>query len=169
MELAYRLGTHVLICPLGPIPSDQEPQARGLLQEILADLGVHGQRAGAMLAAETGTESGPRLAEFLAALPPGSLGVDFNPARLLVHGHSPRDAVRALGSHIVHVHVNDAHQGPAADRDAYVPLGRGDADFPALLGSLDEQGYRGYFTIQPCGSADPVRLVREAAEYLHRL
>ncbi len=36
----------------------------------------------------------------------------------------------------------------ARGRGLDVPLGRGSVDYPALLGSLEERGYRGYFTIQ---------------------
>ena len=35
-------------------------------------------------------------------------GIDLNPANLIVHGHDPREAARALGPHILHVHATDA-------------------------------------------------------------
>jgi sugar phosphate isomerase/epimerase len=48
-------------------------------------------------------------------------------------------------------------------------LGRGTVDFPALLGALEERGYRGYFTI-PCNPIEnPEFKVRQAAKYLRSL
>ncbi len=168
MELAYRLGASVLAATIGPIPSDRDPAARRLLVEVLGDLGRHGQRVGATLAAETGTESGPTAAALLAELPEGTLAIDLNPGRLIVNGHSPLEAARVLGPAIVHVHVSDASPGASGLGD-YVGVGRGEADFPALLGALDEWNYRGYFTIQALSSGDPVREVAQAIDYLRGL
>ena len=168
MELAYRLGTSVLAATIGPIPSDQDPAARRLLVEVLGDLGRHGQRLGATLAAETGTESGQTTAALLAELPEGTLTIDLNPGKLIANGHSPLEAVRVLGPSIVHVHVSDASRGASGPGD-YVGVGLGEADFPGLLGALDEWNYRGYFTIQPLSSGDPVHQVAKAIDYLRGL
>jgi sugar phosphate isomerase/epimerase len=169
MELAYQLGTSVLVGSIGRVPPPEEPDARRLLIDVLHDLGRYGQRAGAVLAAETGRESGSVLAALLAELPEGALNIDLNPGKLLVHGHSPLEAVRLLGRAIVHVHVSDALPGPAPDRDQYVAVGRGHADFPALLAALDEHNYRGYFTLQPLAAGDPLRQAAEAVAYLRGL
>jgi len=168
LELAYRLGTSVLAATIGPIPSDQDPAARRLLVEVLGELGRYGQRVGATLAAETGTESGPTAAALLAELPEGTLAIDLNPGRLIVNGHSPLEAARVLGPAIVHVHVSDASAGASGLGD-YVGVGLGEADFPGLLGALDEWNYRGYFTIQAFFSGDPVRQVARAIDYLRGL
>jgi sugar phosphate isomerase/epimerase len=168
LELAYRLGTSVLAATIGPIPSDQDPAARRLLVDVLGDLGRYGQRVGATLAAETGSDSGPTVAALLAQLPEGTLAIDLNPGKLIVNGHSPLDAARVLGPAIVHVHVSDASAGAASPGD-YVGVGLGEADFPALLAALDEWNYRGYFTVQSLSAADPAREVAQAISYLRHL
>jgi len=169
MELAFRLGAPVLVATIGPIPSDQEPAARQLLVEVLGDLGRHGERVGASLAVETGSESGKTMAGLLAELPERSLMIDLNPGKLVANGHSPLEAVRALGPSIAHVHVSDAPRGGLHEQEDYVEVGFGDADFPALLAALDEWNYRGYFTIQPLSSGDPIHQVARAIDYLRRL
>jgi sugar phosphate isomerase/epimerase len=135
----------------------------------LSDIGSYGQRVGATLAAETGTESGADLASFIARLPPGSIGVDLNPAELVLHGHSPADAARALGEHVMHVHARDATRDLQLGRGVEVALGRGSAELPELLAILEEHQYRGYITVERRDAADPLAEVRQAVEFLRNL
>jgi sugar phosphate isomerase/epimerase len=112
MLSAYELGTNVVINQIGRVPAETDSAATSNLVQALADLGRHGQKVGALLAAETGTESGADLANLIARLPPGSIGVDLNPANLIINGHSPRDAAEALAPHILHIHATDAKATP---------------------------------------------------------
>jgi sugar phosphate isomerase/epimerase len=166
LELAGNLGASFVVNAIGRVPGETEKDARQLLLDVLGDLGRHGQRVGAMLAAETGSEAGTELGALLAELGEGMLGVDLNPGRLVVNGFSPQDAVRALGRHVVHVHLNDARSSRGA---GFVALGHGDVDIPALLATLDEQGYGGCFTVQPSSGVHPVGEVAEAIAYLRAL
>jgi sugar phosphate isomerase/epimerase len=149
MELASQLAAPLVLNSIGPIPPDDDAGGRQLLREVLDDLGRFGSRVGAILVAETGNESGSRLAQLLAELPEQCLGVDFNPGKLMAGGFSPLEAVAALGRWIRHVQATDARRGDP------VALGRGDADFPALLAALDEHGYQGHFAIGCAGAGDP--------------
>jgi L-ribulose-5-phosphate 3-epimerase len=169
MELASQLGARVVINSLGPLPPENDSDRRRMLIEVLDDLGRFGNRVGAILAAETGMQTGEELARLLAQLPEGSLGVDFNPGRLLLGGFSPQEAVAALGPWILHVHASDARRGLAPGLVEPTTIGRGDADFPALLAALDERGYRGYFTFQSTAAGDPKRELAEAVAQFRRL
>lgn len=169
MRQAYELGTGVVINHIGRVPDDAD-EARGqLLVEVLTDLGRYGQRVGAMLAAETGAESGEALAGLIARLPPASLGVDFNPASLILQGHDPREAISALGAHVVHFHATDATREPALGRGMEVPLGQGNAEIPELLAVLEEHQYRGYLTVARHDSASPLADVKQALTFLRNL
>ena len=116
MQTAYELGTNVVVNHIGRVPPESEPRPLSTMLEALADLGRYGQKVGALLAAETGTESGEELARLIARLPPGSIGVDLNPANLIMHGHSPREAAEALAPHVLHVHATDATRDLALGR-----------------------------------------------------
>lgn len=169
LKQAYELGTNVLINHIGQVPAETDEAGRYLLTDVLTDLGRYGQRVGAMLAAETGTEGGEVLAALISRLPPGSLGVDFNPANLILHGFDPRSAIRAVASHIIHFHATDATREPALGRGVEVPLGQGNAEVPELLAALEEQQYRGYITVARHDTASPVADVQQALTFLRNL
>lgn len=169
MCLASELGAAAVVNHVGRVPPESDAVATSTLVQALADLGRYGQRVGALLAAETGTESGEELARLIARLPPGSIGVDFNPANLIVNGHSTRDAVRALVPHVLHVHAADATRDLAVGRGFEVALGQGSAEFPELLAVLEERQYRGYITVARHNADDPIAGVRQAIEFLHNL
>jgi sugar phosphate isomerase/epimerase len=169
MRMAYDLGTNVVVNHIGHIPAEDDSSATSTLLAALLDLGRYGQKVGAVLAAETSTESGPELAKLLSKLPAGSIGVDLNPAQLILHGHSPGEAVRALGPHIVHVHATDGTRDLAQNRGVEVPLGRGSAEFPELLATLEEHQFRGYITIERRGSDNPIGEISQAVQFLKNL
>jgi sugar phosphate isomerase/epimerase len=169
MRQAYELGTGIVINHIGRVPADSDQAGSQLLVEVLSDLGRYSQRVGAILAAETGTESGEAMAGLIARLPPGSLGVDFNPASLILHGHEPREAIGALGPHVVHFHATDATREAAVGRGLEVPLGQGNAELPELLAVLEEQQYRGYITVARHDSASPLADIQQALTFLRNL
>jgi sugar phosphate isomerase/epimerase len=169
MKLAYDLGASWVVNQVGRVPEESQGPHWNLLVEVLTDLGNFGQRTGALLAAETGSESGADLARLLAALPHGALGVTLNPGNLIINGFSPVEAVAALGPNIAYVHAQDGVRDLAQGRGIEVQLGRGSADFPALLGALEEHDYRGYWTVLRENSQNPLDEMAQAVGYLRSL
>jgi len=169
MQFAYALGAPVVVTRIGPIPTEDEAPERGLLLEVLRDLGAWSHRSGALLAAITGRQSGAELARLIEALPEGTLGAAIDPAALVLAGHGPAEAVAALGPSILHVYANDATEDPAQGRGVSVPLGRGSVEMPELLGALEEQGYRGYLCLDSAVSDDPMHEAANAVQYLRAL
>lgn len=168
MRMAQSLGAAVVVNHVGRVPqSDSQPWT--VMVEALTDLGAYGQRVGALLAAQTGTESGADLARLLAALPPSAIGIDLDPGLLVMHGHDPLETVSQVGDDIVHVHARDAVRDLARGRGVEVELSRGVVDFPALLGALEEHDYRGYFTIAREQSQDPIFELEQAVKFLRSL
>ena len=169
MQFAYKLGAGLVINHVGSIPPESSGPEWDLLAESLAELGRYGHHVGALLAAETGSESGADLARLLAALPTGSLGVDLDPGSLIANGFSPLEAIQHLGPSILHVHARDAVRDTSRGRGQEVQLGRGSVDFPALLSALEEHAYRGYFTVLREGGTDPASDIGRAVQYLKAL
>ena len=164
MKFAYDLGSSVVVNYVGQIPAStaDSPDPRWeMLVDVLRDLGAHGQRVGARLAARTGGENADDLTRLVRALPDGSLGIDLDPGGLVINGFSPMDVIQQVGSSIVHVHARDGVRG----RGAQVPLGRGEADFPVLADMLEQQKYRGYYTLQWDGD-NAAAEISEGVQYL---
>jgi sugar phosphate isomerase/epimerase len=169
MKFAADLGAPLVINQVGNVAGEPSGGNWELLVQTLTDLSQYGHHVGAFLTAQTGSESGPDLGRLIDALPPQAIGVDLDPGNLIVNGFSPLEAVQALGSSIVHVHARDGVRDRARGRGLEVPLGRGSADFPALLGALEEHAYRGYFTIARAEAENPQFEIGEAIKYLQSL
>jgi sugar phosphate isomerase/epimerase len=169
MQMAGALGASVVVNHVGFIPPEPSGADWDLLVQVLTDLGRHAQRVGAFLTAQTGTVGGELLSKLIAALPDGSIGVDLDPGMLIVNGHDVQATVDSLAPHIMHVHATDGARDSARGRGLEVPLGRGSVDYPALLGALEEYGYRGAFTVRRDSSADPEFEIGQAVQFLRNL
>src|SRR5579875_3306065 len=133
LSLSYALGPRLVIVQAGSVRGDPNEPRMQVLCESLQALARHGDRVGAVLALETGLEDGAALAAFLDSFDTGALGVNLDPANLLLHGFDPYAAVQALGSRIVHTHAKDARQASANRAAQEVPLGHGDIDWMKYL------------------------------------
>jgi len=151
MQLAYRLGAPVVINSVGVVPDDEESVQWSSLQSVLDDLGRYGTHVGAFLAAETGAEPGPTLAKLLSGSEDAFIAVAFNPGQLIINRHDVREALRSLKDRIQIVSAVDGVIDLAAGRGIAVPLGQGTADFPELIGMLEDIQYRGRYIV---GRAD---------------
>jgi sugar phosphate isomerase/epimerase len=169
MKFAHDLGASVVVNQIGPVGDDLTTTEMRQLIDVLVDLGRYGDHVGAFLAAETGTESGPQLGKLIDALPPGTLTVNLDPGNLIVNGFSPLEAAEVLGSHVRHVHAKDGVRDLGQGRGIEVPLGRGIVDFPSIIGTLEQHGYRGYYTIERERSENPEYEIEAAVEYLRNL
>jgi sugar phosphate isomerase/epimerase len=169
LRFAHALGASLVVNQVGRVPDKPEGRAWQSQIEVLADLGTYGQHVGALLAAETGSESGADLARLVAALPPGTLVVALNPGNLIINGFAPLDAVAALGTQIAYVRAKDGVRDLAQGRGVEVTLGRGAADFPALIGSLEERAYRGAWCIERERCDHPLKEIGDAVSFLRSL
>jgi L-ribulose-5-phosphate 3-epimerase len=157
MALAFDLGPRMVIIQAGRVPSSPPPgegsdvrapddPRAALMRESLDALGRHGDRTGVTIALDTGLDSPESLVTYLSCFDVGSLAVNFNPANLVIAGHSPYDAVRTFHKRIATVHAQDARR-ISPNRMATVPLGHGDLDWMQLLANFEEIEYRGPLTV----------------------
>lgn len=166
MKMARQFGCDLVVNQVGQVPQDLNSPEGQTLIEVLRDLGLHSQHAGAWLAAETGSESGADLKRLIDALPHGSLFATLDPGNLMVNGFSAREAAEALGDSIRHVYAKDAVRDFGRGRASEVQLGRGAVDWPELIGLLEAQGYRGYLSIKREHSGDALVEIEQALSYL---
>ncbi len=167
MRMAFALGAPHVVNQIGRVPSDTESPRWEQLRTVMEDLGRYGAHIGAFLAAETGTESGEDLARLIQGLENAYVSAALNPGQLVVNDFSVADAVRALGADIGVVVAQDGVQDLARGRGIDVPLGQGSADYPQILGALEDFRYRGWFVVGRPGGGEAE--AAEAVEYLTNL
>lgn len=168
MTLAYELGSSVVVNHFGKLEPETLLDPQSPLRDALTDLAIHGQRCGVTLAGTTVGLAPSKMSEALASLPEVGLGVNLDPAGLLVSGASIESALDLLGPKIFHVHARDASRDSGSGRAYETELGRGSVDFAALIGRLEELGYAGPLTIRRESDAD-VEALRRAIRFLTNL
>ena len=167
MQLAYRLACPVVVNSIGSIPEAQEDPRWASMQSVLDDLGRFGTKVGAFLAAETGSTSGETLARMLNSSPDAFVAVALNPGQLIINRFDVREAVLALKDRIELVYAVDGVIDLAAGRGVSVRLGQGTADFPELIGLLEDVQYRGRFVVGRDDSS--AQELQQGIEYLQNL
>ncbi|SMP53941.1 Xylose isomerase-like TIM barrel [Neorhodopirellula lusitana] len=141
------------------------------MRSVLEDLGRFGARVGAFFAAETGTEPGEYLAKLIDTSAESYIAVALNPGQLIINRHSVSDAIAALGDRIRIVNAVDGVVDLSAGRGVAVPVGQGTADFPSLLGQLEDIPYRGPFVVgrPEMPAATAVNELVQSVNYLKNL
>jgi sugar phosphate isomerase/epimerase len=165
MEEAWKLQARVVTVRIGKIPADKESKPYRLLFDVLSDLARHGNQVGAMLTITPTHDSPAALSELITSVKTGPLGIDFDPAVLVMSGHDPGEALRALHSLVLHFTARDAIR----DIDAgglETALGRGEVDWVELLPLLDEINYSGWVTVNRTQGDDRAGDAARAVQYL---
>lgn len=169
MQMAYQLGSSVVVNHLGTIPEDFNTPEAKIFAEVLSDLAAYGNRVGAWLAARTAVQSGQRLAEFLREMNLDGIVAALDPAALVFDRHDPTAACQALGERIQHVYLKDGTRDFASGRNQQVPLGRGLVDFPELFGQLEDMDYRGYLCLEGDFGSSPREGIEQSMQFLTNL
>jgi L-ribulose-5-phosphate 3-epimerase len=108
------------------------------------------------------------LRAFLERFDTGGLGVNLDPANLLLHDFDPWASARALRGQVVHCHATDARRAGAGRSAQEAPLGQGDVGWPQYLGVLEEIGYRGWLTVEREGVGNHIAEVAAGVDFLRR-
>ncbi|PWL50469.1 MAG: xylose isomerase [Clostridiales bacterium] len=164
-NFAYEIGAKVVTGHVGVIPADKDAPAYRALHSGLTALGRMAKDRDLTFAIETGPEDTALLRRFLDELD-GGIGVNFDPANLVMGGFSSNgaDSVGAVAPYIVHTHAKDGVREDGRGHET--PLGAGGVDFPRWMETLYQNNYRGFLTIErECGD-DPVGDCTEAIRFL---
>lgn len=134
-KLAGDEGIALVTFHAGFIPEDHRaPQRAVILDRLRAVADAFAER-GVGVALETGQETAPTLLEALRDLNHPGVGVNFDPANMILYGKGdPVAALRLLAPRVRQVHVKDAipTQTPGMwGRE--VPVGNGAVDWPAFF------------------------------------
>lgn len=147
-DFAHKLGVERVAAHIGFVSHDDPSYGDVVskVQEICDRLAEKGQR----YALETGQETAKELDQFLKDVARDNLYVNFDPANMILYGNDkPIPATELLFPYIDGVHCKDGQWPTAPGKLGHeTPLGDGDVDVPAWIGTLLRLGYRGTLTIE---------------------
>lgn len=149
-DIAHRMGLKLVTFHAGFLPHEEsDPEFEKLQHRIrlVADLyaakGIH-------LAFETGQESAETLATFLEKLGRSNVGVNFDPANMILYDKgNPIEALRVLGPWVKQCHIKDAlrTQTPGSWGQEVV-VGTGEVDWAAFFDTLRTIRFEGDCAIE---------------------
>lgn len=166
-DITAKLGVKYLSMHAGFIDESDEDQAAKMHKRV-EELAEAAHDRGVMLLLETGQETAAELRQFLDKLDHNSVGVNFDPANMILYGKgNPISAVRVLAPWIQHLHIKDAVA--AAEPGTWgteVRWGDGQVGMADFLGVLEEMRYEGAMAVEREGGDDRFADIKLAVERL---
>jgi len=149
-SIAQQLGLKVASFHAGFIPEEEHDPAFQRINERLEKIADLFAGKGIDLGFETGQETAPVLAEFLTQLNRPNVGVNFDPANMVLYEKGdPITALRRLAPWIKQCHLKDAVKTKLSGTwGEEVPVGTGDVNWVEFFKAMDEIGYAGSFSIE---------------------
>ncbi len=169
IDLAVDLGTRVVTTHVGVVPEDERAPEWETMRRGICEAGAYAEEKGCVLATETGPETPALLGRFLDSVQAHAraVGVNYDPANLVMGGFDHIAGVSILADYIVHTHAKDGLRPPQGP--AEVPLGEGHVNFPEYLEALQAAGFDGFLTIEREAGKDRVGDYRRAVQFLRTL
>jgi sugar phosphate isomerase/epimerase len=150
-DFARALGASAACSHYGEIPEVRDTDDYRDLIHVTQDLCDHCKSLGLTFNLETGEDSTETIHHFLSDVNRDNLGINFDPANMILYGKSePIKALRDVADHVLSVHVKDGKWSgnPGVEWGSEVPLGEGEVDIEAFVRTLHEIGYTGPLTIE---------------------
>lgn len=139
--VARELGIYLVTFHAGFIPEDEsDPERETMIERVAAIARAFGDQ-GVRVALETGQESPAALAAVLADERLAEVGVNFDPANMVLYGSGdPIDALRVLAPRVSQIHLKDADPAPEPGVwGTEQPLGEGSVDWDAFFALVRER------------------------------
>ena len=189
LDLANDLGTDIVTTHIGVVPDDSNHERYKIMQDALFELAEYAAKSNSYFAIETGPEKSSTLLKFIESLNSKGIGVNLDPANLrMVVDEAPVEAVNNLAKYIVHTHAKDGimlnkgnpefiyrvvHPIPEEVKKMKFfeekPFGEGAVNFPTYLKALEENGYKGFLTVEREAGDNPYANIMQAVEFLKKM
>ena len=169
--LAHELGLKLVTFHAGFLPHEEkDPNFAKMLRRLSETADVF-KAAKIALALETGQETAPVLVQLLQALKRRNVGVNFDPANMILYDKgNPIAALRVLGPWIRQVHIKDARRTKVPGTwGEEVAAGTGEVDWQAFFATLRELNYKGDFVIEREAGTQRVADIQAAREMVAKV
>ena len=149
-DFATWIGVPAIITHCGFIPENLTDPAYPDVVAAIGEVAAYCNERGLGFWFETGQETPVVLLRTLQQLGLPNLGLNLDPANLLMYGKgNPIDALDMIGPYVRNIHVKDGEyptDGEHLGRE--VPVGQGRVDFPRFVATLQERGFTGEWIIE---------------------
>ncbi len=171
LYIARELRLKLVTFHAGFLPHDPADASFGKLIDRLRRVAELFGSEDIQVGLETGQETGETLDDFLAMLACGNVGVNFDPANILLYDKGdPISALRRLSRWLRQVHIKDALRTrvPGTWGDEVV-VGTGQVDWPLFFETLDSLAYVGDLCIEREAGTQRVADIQAAAGFVTSL
>lgn len=170
-DLAARLGLKLVTFHAGFLPHETTDPDYAKLRGRIAQLADLFAARGLELGFETGQETADTLAAFLTDLGKPNVGVNFDPANMLLYAKGdPIAALRTLRPWLLQCHIKDAVRTKVPGTwGEEVPTGTGEVDWKAFFTVLATSGYTGHLSIEREAGEQRATDIRTARDYVLNL
>ena len=136
-QIAEEMKLPLVTMHAGFLPKSEDAE-RSTMIDRLRQLGDLFGASGIDLAFETGQETGDVLVEVLQELSHPSIGVNFDPANMILYNKgNPIEAMEKLASWIKQIHIKDAVVTEVeGEWGSEVPMGTGEVDWESFLAAV---------------------------------
>jgi L-ribulose-5-phosphate 3-epimerase len=148
--MAQQMGLKLVTFHAGFLPHDEADPGFAKMVKRLGEVADIFAAAKLTLGLETGQETAPDLIHLLKKLGKKNLGVNFDPANMVLYDKgNPIEALRLLMPWVRQVHIKDAVRTKVPGTwGQEVAAGTGDVDWRAFFASLKESRYEGAYVIE---------------------
>ena len=149
-DFARALGVDKVAAHIGFVPEDPDHPDHHAMVECVRRLADYCGRNGQDFCLETGQETASALRHFLETLNRNNVGVNFDPANMILYGSGePIEALGIVADYVVSVHAKDGKWPPGEGQlGTEYPLGSGDVGVGRFIAKLKDIGYRGPITME---------------------
>ncbi len=174
VDFARAIGAGIVTFHMGFLPEDPRDDAYIAMLEAVTDIAAYAAKQNVTISLETGQETGEQLAAFLDRITVARVGVNFDPANLVIYGvDSPSRALKHVVTRVTSVHVKDAllPETPGAMGREVRP-GEGRAELTECFRMLRASGFTGALVIENYVArglkTDPMDELRFAKAFLQK-
>jgi len=166
--IAVDLGVKLVTLHAGFLPHEQSDPLYGKLTDRIAQIASLFAEHGLELGFETGQEDADTLLAFLDHLEHHNVGVNFDPANMILYDKGdPVAALQKLLPHVKQVHIKDGTKTKTpGEWGAEVTTGTGEVDWPEFFGVLDQAGYAGDLCIEREAGDDRIGDIQAAKQHV---
>jgi len=148
IDFAANIGAPSFACHIGAIA----PHGHDAVLHLVRRIADRCAAAGLSFALETGQETAPELLRFMDEVARPNLGINFDPANMILYGTGdPIEAFELLAPQVVSVHAKDGVYPPKSNPEALgaeTPLGQGEVDLPRFVSALKAADYSGQLFVE---------------------